>query len=79
MVHRQNALSHISRQDYCKRFSPSQISDTPGGGFETVQNQSLGFAEWTCAVLITTKPQQMKLSMKLYKSDNHYATTIQIT
>ena len=37
-------------------FSPSQSSNTPREGFEHAQNLSSGFAEWNCAVLITTTP-----------------------
>ena len=31
----------------------SQISDMPQAGFEPVQNLSSGFAEWSCAIVLT--------------------------
>ena len=46
IVDRQNAFSLISNWDYCQRFSPLQIFDTPRAGFEPAQNLSSGFAEF---------------------------------
>ena len=37
-----------------QRFSPSQISDTPRAGFQSAQNLSSDYDEWSCAVVITT-------------------------
>ena len=37
------------------RLSISRISDTPRARIELVQNLSLGFVEWSCAVVITTR------------------------
>ena len=47
-------LSLISSRDHCQRFSPSQISDMPRTGFDSAQNLSSGFVEWSCAIVITT-------------------------
>ena len=46
MGDRRKAFSLISSRDHCQRSSPSQISDTPQAGFETVRNLSSGFVEW---------------------------------
>ena len=45
MLDRRKAFSLISSQGHCQRSSPSRISDTPRGGFETAQNLSSGSAE----------------------------------
>ena len=58
MVDRRTALSIISSWDHCQRFSPSQISNTSRAGFEPAQNLSSGFAEGSCAELITTNPRR---------------------
>ena len=58
MVDRRNVVSLISSQDYCQKFSPSRISDTPGAWFEPLQNLSSNFLEWGCAVVITTTPRR---------------------
>ena len=42
----------ISSRDHCQRSSSSRIPDSPRAGFEPVQNLSLGFVEWSCAVVI---------------------------
>ena len=49
----------LSRWDHWQRSSPSQISGMPGAGFEPAQNLSSGFGEWSCAVVITSKPQHL--------------------
>ena len=36
-------------------------SDTPGAELEPAHNLSSGFVEWTCAVVITTTPQYLKV------------------
>ena len=54
VVDRRKAFSLISSWDHCPRSSPSRISDTPRAVFEPAQNLSSGFAEWSCAVVITT-------------------------
>ena len=41
----------ISSRDHCQRSSPSRISDTPRAEFESAQNLSLGFVEWSCVCL----------------------------
>ena len=56
MVDRRKAFSLISSWDHCQRSSLSLISDTPRAGFELAQNLSIGFVEWSCAVVITTTP-----------------------
>ena len=45
LVDRQKALSFISDWDYCRRSSPSLISDTPQAGFEPVQNVRSDFVK----------------------------------
>ena len=45
MTDQKEAFSLISSLDYCQRFSPSIISDTPSAGFEPLQNLSSGFVE----------------------------------
>ena len=54
MVDRKKTLSFISSWDYCQRFSPSQISHTPGAWFEPAQNLSSYFVEWSCTVVIAS-------------------------
>ena len=49
-----NGVSFISSRGHCQRSLPSQISDTPQGGFEPAKNLSSGFVESTCAVVIAT-------------------------
>ena len=63
MVDRRKALSLISSQEHCQRFSPSQISDTPRAGFEPAQNLSAGFIEGSCAVVITITPVLVETSV----------------
>ena len=58
MVDRRKAISLISSRDHCQRSSPSSISYKPRAGFETAQNLSSGFVEWSCAVVITITPQR---------------------
>ena len=60
MVDRRKVFSLISSRDHCQGFSPSRISDTLQAGFETVQNLSSGFVEWSCVVVITTTPRRDK-------------------
>ena len=55
IVDRRKALSLISSRDQCQSSSPPRIFDTSGAGCEPAQNLSLGFVEWNCAVVITTK------------------------
>ena len=59
MVDRRKTFSLISSLDHYQRSSPSRISDTPWAGFEPAQNLSSGLVEWSCAVVITTKPPRM--------------------
>ena len=66
MVDRQKAFSLISSQDNCQRSSPSRISNTPWAGFEPAQNLHSGFLEWSCAVVITTRPQCHKYISQIY-------------
>ena len=44
MADRRKAFSLISSRDGCQRFSPSQISDITGAGFQPAQ-QSSDFVE----------------------------------
>ena len=60
MVDRRKVISLISSRDHCQRSSLSRISDTPRVGFEPAQNLSSGLVEWSCAVVITTAPQNHK-------------------
>ena len=83
MVYRWKAFSLISGRDHCQRSSPSRISDTPWAGFELVQNRSLGFLEWSCAVVITTVPRRHRCDTNLEDSIDssnfsvrHYFTVI---
>ena len=57
MVDQRRVFSLISSWDHCQRSSPSRISDMPRAGFEPEQNLSSGFAEGSCAVVITTTPR----------------------
>ena len=65
MVDRGKAFSLISSRDHCQRFSPSQISNTPGAGFEPVQSLSSGLVEWSCALVITTTPRRHGVKTRL--------------
>ena len=69
MVDQQKAFSLISSRDHWQRSSPSRISDMPRAGFEPVQKLSLGFVEWSCAVVITTTPQHHFEHLQSRKSD----------
>ena len=44
----------FSSQENCQGFSPSQTSDKPQAGFESVQSLDSDFVEQICAVVITT-------------------------
>ena len=59
IIVRQNTFSLIFCQGHYQRFSPSQFSDTPWAGLEPALSQSLDVIEWSCAVVITTTPQQL--------------------
>ena len=58
MVDRQKELGLIFSRDHFQRSSGWRISDTPRGGFEPAQNLTSSFAEWTCAIVITTTPRR---------------------
>ena len=58
MVDRQKELCLIFSRDHFQRSSGWRISDTPRGGFEPAQNLTSSFAEWTCAIAITTTPRR---------------------
>ena len=58
MVDRRKAFSLISSRDHRRRSSSSRISDTSRARFEPVQNLSSGWAEWSRAVVITSKPRR---------------------
>ena len=58
MVDRWKVPSLISSRDHCHRSLPPQIFDTPRTGFELPQNLNSSFAEWRCAVMITTAPRR---------------------
>ena len=70
MVDRRKAFSLISSRDHCQRSSPSRISDMPWAGFEPAQNMSSGFAEWSCAVVITTTPHLLLVFLLLLWASN---------
>lgn len=57
MAYRRKALSIISRQNHCQRFSPSLIADTPQVGVEPAQKLNSGFFERSCAMVTTTTPR----------------------
>ena len=78
MVDSRKALSLISSQGHSQRFSPSQISDTPRAGFETVQNLSSGFVEGSCAVVITKFSRKFlhKLYCQLEHFNSHFLLNI---
>ena len=57
MVDRRWTFSLIYSRNHCQRSSPLRISNMLWTGFETVQNLSSGFDEWSYAVVITTTPQ----------------------
>ena len=57
MFDRRKAFSLISSQDHFQRCSSSRISHTLRAGFESVQNLSSSFAEWSCIVRVTTTPR----------------------
>ena len=65
MVDQRKAFSFISSHEHCQRSSPSQISDTLQAGFQPVHNPSLGFDEWSCAVVITTTLENNQQPQKL--------------
>ena len=46
-------LRVVSSWDHCRRFLSSQISDKLRLGLESVQNLSLDFVGWSCAVVVT--------------------------
>ena len=75
MVDWRKEFSLISSWDHCQRSSPLQISDTPRAEFEPVQNLSSGLVEWSCAVVITTTPQNMpNITLGLLKRISEYET-----
>ena len=47
-------LRLISSRYHCKRFSPSQNSDSQEAEFESAQNLSSDFVGWSCALVTTT-------------------------
>ena len=71
MVDQRKVFSLISSRDHCHRSSPLQISDMPRAGFEPAQNLSSGSVEWSCAVVITTKPWR-HTPLKTLKACVHY-------
>ena len=73
MVDRRKAFSLISSRDHCQRSSPSRISDMPRAGFEPAQGLSSGLLEWSCAVVITTKPRRHKLLWMGFKNKENSA------
>ena len=71
LVHRRIEFSLISSRDHCQKSSPSWISDTPRAGLKPAQNPSSGFIEWSCAVVITTKPRlHLRISKILESFEN---------
>ena len=70
-VDRRKVFSLISSQDHCQRPSPLWISNTPWAGFKPVQNLSSGLVEWTCAIVITTKPQRLWYPLHHYTQHLH--------
>ena len=67
MVDRRKAIFLTSRRDHCQRFSQSQISDTSRGGFKPVQNLSSGFAEWSCAFMLTITLRCVLYFCRIYR------------
>ena len=68
-VDRRKVFSLISSWDHCQRPSPLRISNTLRAGCKPAQNLSSGLVEWTCAVVITTKPWRWWYPL------HHYTTT----
>ena len=64
MVDQQNAFSLNSSWDHCQRSTSSQISNMLWAGFESMQNLSSGFVEWSCAVVITNTPRYQLVTQK---------------
>ena len=54
MVDQRKTFNLISCRNHCQRSSPFQISDMPLTGFGPAQTLVSGFAERSCAVVITT-------------------------
>ena len=54
MVDRRKAISLISSQHNCQRFSASLIFHTPQLEYEPVQNLGPEFVEWSSILLITS-------------------------
>ena len=67
MVDRRKGSSLISSRDHYQRFSPSRISNTPRAGFESAQNLSLGFVEWSSAVVITTTSFRQSIDWTIFE------------
>ena len=67
MVDRRKRSSLISSRDHYQRFSPSRISNTPRAGFESAQNLSLGFVEWSSAVVITTTSFRQSIDWTIFE------------
>ena len=70
MIDRRKAFSLISSRDHCERSSQSRISDTLQAGFETAQNLSSGFVEWSFVVVITTTPRHLLKLPKILSLDS---------
>ena len=56
MVDQRKGYNLISIRDYCRKSSPSWISDPSRARFQPSQNLSSGFVEWRCTVMIITTP-----------------------
>ena len=58
MVDRRKTFRLIFSRDHSQRSSPSRISHTSGVWYECAQNLSPGVFEWSCTVVMTTKPRR---------------------
>ena len=57
LIDGRKTLSFITSWNNCHTFSPSQVSNTPRGGFEPAQNLRSGFTDWSWPEEITTAPR----------------------
>ena len=62
LVNQQMVFRLISSRDYCQRSSPLWTLGMPQTGFETALKLISGLVDWSCAVVITTKPQWLETS-----------------
>ena len=69
-------LRLISSRYHCHRFSPSQFSDTYRAVFQPAQNRSSHVVEWSCAVVIITKPRRHGIMFHYLRPRNRWTVFI---